>query len=111
MKILNWLKESNRLSHLKVGFAIWIVVMLIGCSMLSMFEEVTDFELMQAQAITITCSLLADLTVFISMCSAEYVQKICGNKWDWLDILAGCILPVIITVVVLFFSASLIGIV
>jgi hypothetical protein len=101
MKFFDWLKESNRLSHLKVGFAIWIVVMLIGCSMLSMFEEVTDFELMQAQAITITCSLLADLTVFISMCAVEYVQKSSGiGKFDWLDILAGMITPLIITIVI-----------
>lgn len=105
MKFLNWLKESNRLSHLKVGFAIWIVVMLIGCSMLSMFEEVTDFELMQAQAITITCSLLADLTVFISMCAVEYVQKSSGiGKFDWLDILAGMIIPFLTTVVIIIIS-------
>lgn len=97
MKILDWLKESNRMSHLKVGFVIWIVVMLFGCSILSMFEQVTNFELMQAKAITITCSLLADLSVFIAMCAVEYTQKQCGNKWDWLDVLAGCLIPIILT--------------
>lgn len=100
MKVFDWLKESNRLSHLKVGFAIWIVVMLFGCSILSMFEEVTNFELMQAQAITTTCALLADLSVFIAMCSVEYTQKLCGNKFDWLDVSAGCLAPVIITVAI-----------
>lgn len=101
MKILNWLKESNRLSHLKVGFAIWIVVMLFGCSILSMFEQVTNFKAMQAQAIAITCALLADLSVFIAMCSVEYVQKSSGiGKFDWLDILAGVIIPLILTIVI-----------
>lgn len=101
MKILNWLNESNRLSHLKVGFAIWVVVMLFGCSILSMFEQVTNFELMQAQAITTTCALLADFSVFIAMCSVEYTQKLCGNKFDWLDILSGCLIPIIITIIII----------
>lgn len=104
MKIFNWLRESNRLSHLKVGLAIWIVVMLFGCAILSMFEEVTDFKLMQAQAITVTCALLADLSVFIVMCAVEYVQKSSGiGIWDWLDILAGILIPLIITFFIVIF--------
>lgn len=107
MKVFNWLKESNRLSHLKVSFAIWVVIMLFGCSILSMFEEVTNFELMQAQAITTTCALLADLSVFIAMCSVEYTQKLCGNRFDWQDVLAGCLTPVLITIIVLIVIAIL----
>lgn len=70
---------------------------------MKVFNWFTDFELMQAQAITITCSLLADLTVFISMCAVEYVQKSSGiGKFDWLDILAGMITPLIITIVIIY---------
>lgn len=101
MKLFDWLKESNRLSHLKVGFAIWVVMMIFGCTVLSIFEETTTFALMQANAVTITCSLLSMLSVFISMCSVEYTQKLCGNKWDWLDILAGCIVPVLLTILII----------
>lgn len=103
MKVFDWLKESNRMSHLKVGFAIWVVAMFFACSILSMFEEVTNFELMQAQAITTTCALLADFSVFIAMCSVEYTQKLCGNKFDWLDVLAGCLIPIILTLGIVVF--------
>lgn len=35
------------------------------------------------------------------MCAVEYVQKSSGiGKFDWLDILAGMITPLIITIVI-----------
>lgn len=108
MKIFNWLRESNRLSHLKFGFAIFVLMMLLGCSILSMFEEVTSFEPVQVEAITFTCSLLSTISVFIAMCAVEYTQKTSGiGKWDWLDILAGCLIPVLITIIVLIVIAIL----
>lgn len=101
MKILSWLKESNRTSHLYVGFALWALLMLLGIGILSLFEQVTDFSDMQGMAIALVCVTLSDVAVFTAMCAVEYTQKYSGvGEWDWLDVLAGCLAPVIITVVI-----------
>lgn len=100
MKFFDWLKESNRTSHLYVGFALWALLMLLGIGILSFFEQVTDFTDMQGMSIAMVCAILSDAAVFIAMCSVEYTQKLCGNKFDWLDVSAGCLAPVIITVVI-----------
>lgn len=102
MIMFNWLKESNRTSHLYVGFALWVLLMLLGIGILSLFEQVTDFTDMQGTAIAMVCAILSDVAVFIAMCAVEYTQKYSGvGEWDWLDILAGCLIPVIITVIII----------
>ena len=101
MKMFNWLKVSNRTSHLYVGFALWVLLMLLGIGILSLFEQVTDFSDIQGTAITMVCAILSDVAVFVAMCAVEYTQKYSGvGKWDWLDVLAGCLAPVIITVAI-----------
>lgn len=37
------------------------------------------------------------VTTMIAMMSVEYIQKSLGFKWDWLDILAGCLVGIGIT--------------
>lgn len=101
MKIFSWLKESNRLSHMYVGFAIYAVLMLLAIGVLSCFEQVTDFTGIQGTAIVFTCTFLCVMSVFIAMCAVEYVQKVSGvGKWDWLDVLAGMLVPVLLTVII-----------
>lgn len=100
MKIFDWLKGSNRISHLEGGCAIWAVVMFFGWSIISLFGKSPGFEIMQTRSITAICMLMSDLSVFIAMCAIEYTQKLCGNSFDWRDIFAGCLVPVAITVAI-----------
>lgn len=105
MKILNWLKESNRLSHMYIGLSIWIVLMLLSIGIMSLFEEVVvGFTVPEGISIIFICTVLCDLAIFIAMCAVEYVQKSSGiGKWDWLDILAGILIPLIITFFIVIF--------
>lgn len=81
--LFGWLKVSNRPKHLKVGlviFVLWVV-----CTMI-----LTNMTMLQSAFTGLVC-------VLVAMCSVEYIQKIYGGKWDWLDILAGILVPGIIT--------------
>lgn len=81
--LFGWLKNSNRPKHLKAGcviFLLWIIgtILLTGITML------------QAAFTGLVC-------VLVAMCSVEYIQESSGGVWDWLDILAGIIVPGILT--------------
>lgn len=104
MKVFNWLKESNRLLHLKAGFMIWVILTMLSIGCLVFFDSLSDITQPQVMAIAITCSIISVAAVFISMCSVEYIQKQSGGKWDWLDILARCLLPVFITLILVAFA-------
>lgn len=100
MKIFNWLKESNRILHLKFGFVIWIILMFLSVGCLLCLESLVGITQMQTTAIVITCAFICDSAVFIAMCAVKYIQKAAGiGKWDWLDILAGCLISLICTLV------------
>lgn len=81
--LFGWLKVSNRPKHLKAGtviFILWIV-----CTMI-----LTNMTMLQSAFTGLVC-------VFVAMCSVEYIQKTSGSKWDWLDVLAGILVPGILT--------------
>ena len=85
-----WLTESNRPKHLKVGvlaYATCMIFFYIGYSEL------------------IFSSCFSTLIVAGLMMAVEYGQKTCGSKFDWLDVLAGCLVPLVLTAVfcVLYF--------
>lgn len=102
MKIFSWLKESNRLYHFWIGFAIWVVMMLLSVGCLSCFDALIGITHMQGMAIALTCALICDAAVFIAMCAVEYLQKAYGlSKWDWLDVLSGCLSPIAVSLLVL----------
>lgn len=101
MKIFNWLKESNRMSHLWMGFSIWLVLILLSVGCLSCFDALIGLSNMQGMAITITCAVICDASVFTAMCAIEYIQKASGiGRWDWLDVLAGILAPFLISVII-----------
>lgn len=80
-KFYYWLLEGNRWKHLFSGlviFGLWYIA----------------FSLMGMDKILSGTSGL--VCVFVAMCSAEYAQKYAGGEWDWLNILAGCIVPIIV---------------
>ena len=83
--LFEWLKISNRSKHVKAGiiiFIIWITVV----------QTLTSMSILQT-VFTGTCC------VFVAMCSVEYIQKTSGSKWDWLDVLAGILVPGILTLI------------
>lgn len=53
----------------------------------------------------IIAALRALCVVAIAMLCVEYGQKTCGSKFDWLDVLAGCLVPLVLTaaICVLYF--------
>ena len=48
---------------------------------------------------------VSQLVVAGLMMAVEYGQKTCGSKFDWLDVLTGCLVPLVLTAVfcVLYF--------
>lgn len=83
---MNWFKESNRYKHTAVGFIAYVVMIVIASI---------------CQAPPIGASIIATFSVLAMMASVEYKDKLCGNKFDWSDILAGMICPIIVTIIVI----------
>lgn len=84
-KILNWFKESNRYKHALAGVLIFIVMIVVNN-----FVGIN----------TITNLFNSTLVVIISMLSVEYKDSLCGNKFDWYDIIAGVSLVIIVDIIV-----------
>ena len=98
--MLGWLKESNRMLHLKAGFTLFVACIIMQGFVISMYNIRIDFTQEQSDAVIVTMSVASFLCVFFSMCSVEYIQKSVGGRWDWLDVLAGSVAPVLLTVVI-----------
>lgn len=88
--LFEWLKISNRPKHLKAGIIIFIIW--IGSVLL-----LTTMTILQA-------TLTGTICVFVAMCAVEYIQKSIGGKWDWLDILAGILLPIIVVLIIYLYG-------
>ena len=88
--LFEWLKISNRPKHLKAGIIIFIIW--IGSVLL-----LTTMTILQA-------ALTGAICVFVAMCAVEYIQKSIGGKWDWLDILAGILLPIIVVLIIYLYG-------
>lgn len=88
-----WLTESNRPKHLKVGSLIYVMWMLY----MLYFDGSLIFS-----------SVTALGAVFLAMVSVDYGQRTAGSKFDWLDVLAGCLVPLVLTAVfcVLYFISE-----
>lgn len=83
-KIKDWFYESNHDGHFWVGGAIFTISMFIS--------TILELEVIQMLAVS-------DIIVFCSMASAEYKDNAWGGKFDWQDILAGMILPILFTLI------------
>lgn len=86
-KVVAWYATSNRGKHAKAGGIIFACMTILG--------------LFCGTAI-IGSIVIATASVWIAMASVEYKDKLCGNKFDWLDIVAGMTVPVVIDIVLLF---------
>lgn len=98
--LFGWLKESNRMAHLKVGCII-TAVMFIMCAVYNVYVFYlldramrADFvvtSLLFASAVSLACTTIA-------MMSVEYIQKNMGGEWDNKDVAAGILMPACMSV-------------
>lgn len=102
-KLINWLKESNRLKHLKVGVIMFIGLFIIQYIGITIIENVTNIIVNDNYYdwFLSFASINSLITVFITMCSVEYIQTTFKCKWDWLDVLAGCLIAILFTIIIL----------
>lgn len=91
-KYLGWLKESNRPKHMKAGILVFIA-MLAVCLTLGVG--------------LIPSTVIAFVATVIVAVAVDYKDKLYGNTFDWLDVLATVLLPVVITLVVLILNCIL----
>lgn len=80
---------SNRWMHLLVGGVIYV-------AMMAAIVIWTPYD-----PIPMQCCFGATLATLIAMCSKEYADKAHGGKFDWKDILAGVIVPIVLDVIVI----------
>ena len=100
-KNFGWLKESNRPLHMQAGFACFALTLLVIMFGMTFAEGNLIIEETLANRLLVVHTLIADWTVFLAMCTCEFVQSRAGGKWDWLDVLAGMVPPIIITLVIM----------
>lgn len=81
-KIINWFKQSNRYKHLYTGILIYtfytVLLVLLNNSLL-------------------TSTIVGTISTVTHMMSVEFKDKLYNSKFDWKDILAGSIIPFILT--------------
>lgn len=87
--------NSNRYKHLGAGLIIYLMMIVIQCLLMITVSH-HDFEL----SCFIPISTTSLITVFLAMCSVEYIQKQSGGLFDWYDIFAGCLIPAISTTMI-----------
>ena len=91
-KYLGWLKDSNRPKHMKAGMLVFIA-MLAVCLTLGVG--------------LIPSTVIAFVATVIVAVAVDYKDKLYGNTFDWLDVLATVLFPVVITLVVLILNCIL----
>lgn len=87
-KLYSWLLTSNRLKHLYVGSVLWVLWVLLGAAM-----SLSGIQI----------AITGFVMVYIAMCSVEFKDKAYGGAWDWLDILAGVLVPLAVLVFCLIY--------
>lgn len=83
-KYLGWLKDSNRSKHMKGGMLVFIV-MLAVCLTLGVGLSPS--------------TVIAFVATVIVAVAVDYKDKLYGNTFDWLDVLATVLLPGLIAVI------------
>jgi len=83
-KYLGWLKDSNRPKHMKAGMLVFIA-MLAVCLTLGVGLSPS--------------TVIAFVSTVIVAVAVDYKDKLYGNTFDWLDVLATVLLPGLIAVI------------
>lgn len=85
MKLLiNWFKESNHDKHALAGLGILIVYFILGIILSLNFNQTL---------------LISNVSILACMITAEYKDKLHRCKFDWEDILAGMIFPLVLDII------------
>lgn len=86
IKVLyEWLLQSNRLSHVKAGMLIFLL-MIVFCFFL------LSISLGESAIVSLMTTAIVAITV-------DYKDKLWGGKFDWLDIVATVLLPCMLTII------------
>lgn len=85
-KYLGWLKDSNRPKHMKAGILVFIV-MLAVCLTLGVGLSPS--------------TVIAFVATVIVAVAVDYKDKLYGNTFDWLDVVATVIVPGIVAALLL----------
>lgn len=70
-----------------MGILIYIVYVLLTIGLILLTKDIVLISI-----------VIASISSITHMISVEYKDKLQGNKFDYLDILAGSIIPVILTI-------------
>ena len=99
VKMFGWMKESNRPAHMRAGNSIFVVglILFTFIGILLLYPMIQDYSYEGSNRLFVSVMIQVCIMVFVAMCAVEYIQKRMGGKWDWLDIAAGCLVPVCIT--------------
>ena len=82
--LYDWLFQSNRPTHVKVGMFVFLVMFAFCFLPLGIPLDKS--------------AIVALVTTVIAAIVVEYIQKRCGFVFDWLDALATVLLPGLIAV-------------
>lgn len=86
IKVLyEWLLQSNRLSHVKAGVIIFLM-MIIFCFFL------LSISLGESATVSLMTTAIAAMAV-------DYKDKLWGGKFDWLDVASTILIPGLITLI------------
>lgn len=99
-KVFGWMKESNRPTHMRAGNSIFVAGLIVFTfiGILLLYPMIQDYSYEDSSRLFVMVMIQVCVMVFVAMCAVEYIQERMGYKWDWLDIAAGCLVPVCITV-------------
>lgn len=85
-KYFGWLKDSNRPKHMKAGMLVFLAM--LGVCLILGIDDLNPSAVISFVA-----------TCIVAM-SVDYKDKLYGNTFDWLDVLATVLMPGVITIVV-----------
>lgn len=85
---MNWLFESNRPKHVIAGSMIYIISFVLA-------------SLLYGKEYALSNVIISLFVTLVAGICVEYKDKLYGNKFDWLDVLATCLEPIACVVVTL----------
>lgn len=98
-KVLDFFKKvGSVISDLYVASNRWMHVLAGGGIMVFIMASIAIWT--PYDPIPLQCCFGATIAVFITMCSIEYKDKAKGGMFDWKDINAGMLVPIVIDILV-----------
>ena len=91
-KLTGWLNEGNRDKHLGYGALCAILILLLSVFILTL-----------QLSVTITSSIFTLMIVGSLATGMEFKDKMWGGEFDWLDLLATILFPILIVLISIIF--------